>query len=159
VDQSVVDLQRIASDLRPMILDELGLVSAVQWLTQNFTERSALSIALSFDRDDTAYPSDVSTAVFRIAQEALTNIVRHSGATNAEVAVQHVDGELQLDISDNGRGMDLAKSAGKRLGLLGMRERARMLGGSMNIEGAPGQGVRICVRLPLAAGQPAKATP
>lgn len=157
VDQSVIDLQRIAADLRPMILDELGLVSAVQWLTQNFAERSALSVELSFDREDVVYPSLVSTAAFRIAQEALTNIVRHSGATLAGLAVRHADGELRLEISDNGRGIDLAQSKRKRLGLLGMGERARMLGGSMQIDSAPGHGTRISVRLPLSTDKPAKA--
>lgn len=157
VDQSVIDLQRIAADLRPMILDELGLVSAVQWLTQNFAERSTLSVELSFDREDVAYPSDVSTAAFRIAQEALTNIVRHSRATLAGLAVRHADGELQLEISDNGRGMDLTQSKRQRLGLLGMGERARMLGGSLHIESAPGHGTRISVRLPLPTDKPVRA--
>jgi hypothetical protein len=159
VDQSVVDLQRIAADLRPMILDELGLVSAVQWLTQNFSERSALSIELSFDRQDVAYASDVSTAAFRIAQESLTNIVRHSRATSARVSVRHADGELQIEISDNGRGTDLTQSKRKRLGLLGMEERAHMLGGSMQIDSSPGHGTRICVRLPLTTDKAVGAAP
>lgn len=157
VDQSVVDLQRIAADLRPMILDELGLVSAMQWLTQNLTEGSALSIELSFDREDVAYASDVSTAVFRIVQEALTNIVRHSRATHARVAVLHAADELMLEVSDNGRGMHLADTKRERLGLVGMGERAHMLGGSMNIESTPGHGTRISARLPLISGKSAKA--
>ena len=157
VDRSVIDLQRIAADLRPMILDELGLVSAMQWLTQNFTERSALSIELSFDREDVVYASDVSTAAFRIVQEALTNIIRHSRATLARLAVRHADGELQLDISDNGQGIDLTQSKRKQLGLLGMGERARMLGGSMEMQSARGQGTRIHVRLPLMADRPVTA--
>src|SRR5665213_895789 len=158
VDQSVIDLQRIAADLRPMILDELGLVSAVQWLTQNFTERSDLTIELSFDREDVTYASDVSTAAFRIVQEALTNIVRHSRATLATLAVRHADGALQLEISDNGQGIDLTQSKRKQLGLLGMRERAHMLGGSMEMESVRGQGTRIHVRLPLTADAPVGAT-
>jgi two-component system, NarL family, sensor histidine kinase UhpB len=157
VDQSVVDLQRIAADLRPMILDELGLVSAMQWLTQNLTEGSALSIELSFDREDVAYASDVSTAVFRIVQEALTNIVRHSRATHARVAVLHAADELMLEVSDNGRGMHLADTKRERLGLVGMGERAHMLGGSMNIESTPGHGTRISARLPLISDKSAKA--
>ena len=87
----------------------------------------------------------------------MTNIVRHSRATLASLAVRHADGELQLEISDNGRGMDLAQSKRKRLGLLGMGERAHMLGGSMQIDSAPGHGTRISVRLPLSADKPAKA--
>lgn len=149
VDHSVTDLQRIASDLRPMILDELGLVSAIQWLTQNFSERGPLSIELSFEPANIVYSKDVSTAAFRIVQEALTNIVRHSGAESARIMARHLGNELQLDISDNGRGMDLARSRRERLGLIGMSERAHMLGGSMEIDSSPGRGTRISVRLPL----------
>lgn len=157
VDHSVTDLQRIARDLRPMILDELGLVSAIQWLTQNFSEQSSLAIELSLDRTDVVYSKDVSTAAFRIVQEALTNIVRHSGAASACLTAHHVDGELQLDISDNGKGMDLTRPKQQQLGLIGMRERARMLGGSLEVDSAPGRGTRILVRLPMAANQPALA--
>jgi PAS domain S-box-containing protein len=149
VDHSVTDLQRIASDLRPMILDELGLVSAIQWLTQSFSERSPLAIELSFERTDAVYSKDVSTAAFRIVQEALTNIVRHSGAASARIVARHSGNELQLDISDDGCGMDVARSRGEHLGLIGMSERAHMLGGSMRIDSTPGCGTRISVRLPL----------
>ncbi|MBR0696693.1 PAS domain-containing protein [Bradyrhizobium lablabi] len=157
VDHSVADLQRIAADLRPMILDELGLVSAIQWLTQNLSERSPLAIELSLDRTDVAYSKDVSTAAFRIVQEALTNIVRHSGATSARIVARHSANELQLDISDDGRGMDVTPSKRERLGLIGMSERAHMLGGSMEIDSAPGRGTRISVRLPLSIDKPATA--
>ena len=140
-----------------MILDELGLVSAIQWLTQNFSERSSLSIELTVDRADVAYSSDVSTAAFRIVQEALTNIVRHSGAASARLAARHVGGELQIDVSDNGRGMDLKRAKRVQLGLIGMRERAHMLGGSVEIDSAPGCGTRIHVRLPLSMDRPVMA--
>jgi hypothetical protein len=159
VDHSVTDLQRIAADLRPMILDELGLVSAIQWLTQNFSERSPLSIELSFEPADIVYSKDVSTAAFRIVQEALTNIIRHSGAASASITARHSSDELQLDISDNGRGMDLARSRRDHLGLIGMSERAHMLGGSMEIDSAPGRGTRISVRLPLSMDKLATAAP
>jgi hypothetical protein len=149
VDHSVTDLQRIASDLRPMILDELGLASAIQWLVQNFSERSPLVVGLSFEPNDVAYSKDVSTAAFRIVQEALTNIARHSGAASASIVARHADEELQLEISDDGRGMDVARSRREHLGLVGMSERAHMLGGSMEIDSAPGRGTRISVRLPL----------
>ena len=157
VDHSVTDLQRIASDLRPMILDELGLVSAVQWLVQNFSERSPLSIELSFEQAGVVYPKDVSTAAFRIVQESLTNIVRHSGAASARIVARHCGDELQLDISDDGRGMDVTPSRREHLGLVGMRERAHMLGGSMEIDSAPGRGTRISVRLPLSTDKLATA--
>ena len=158
VDQSVIDLQRIATDLRPMILDELGLVSAIQWLTQSFSTGSAVKVELSVDRNDLHYSKDVSTAAFRIAQEALTNIIRHSKATSARIVVSHAANDLQLDISDDGCGMDLTASKRERLGLIGMAERARMLGGSMEIDTAPGRGTRICVRLPLSINRTAIAS-
>ena len=157
VDHSVTDLQRIASDLRPMILDELGLVSAIQWLVQNFSERSPLSIELSFEQTGVVYSKDVSTAAFRIVQEALTNIVRHSGATSARIVACHSHDGLQLEISDDGRGMDVARSRREHLGLVGMSERAHMLGGSMDIDSAPGRGTRISVRLPLSIAKLATA--
>lgn len=157
VDQSVSDLQRIASDLHPMILDELGLASAIQWLTQNFSERCPLSIELSLDRTDVTYSKDVSTAAFRIVQEALTNIVRHSGASSAGIVARHSVDELQLEISDNGRGMDVTRSKREQLGLIGMSERAHMIGGSMEIESVPGRGTRILVRLPLSMDKTATA--
>ncbi len=149
VDHSVTDLQRIASDLRPMILDELGLVSAIQWLVQNFSERSPLSIELSFEQTGVVYSKDVSTAAFRIVQEALTNIVRHSGATSARIVACHSHDGLQLEISDDGRGMDVARSRREHLGHVGMSERAHMRGGWMDMDSAPGLGTRISVRLPL----------
>lgn len=149
VDRSVGDLQRIAADLRPLILDELGLVSAIQWLAQDIAERNALTIEVSFDREDVAYNPLISTAAFRIVQESLTNIVRHGHASRAGVRARHVAGELHLEITDNGRGMDRTSSGRGRLGLIGMQERARMLGGVVDIDSAPERGTSVRACLPL----------
>lgn len=153
VDQSVVDLRRIATELRPLILDELGLPAAIEWLTQSVSERSALPIALAFDRTDEAYDPEVATAAFRIVQEALTNVVRHGGATQAAVRARRAEGVLSIEISDDGRGVDPSATARGRLGLAGMRERARLAGGSVEIDGAPGRGTTVTLRLPLAGGR------
>lgn len=154
VDQAVVDLRRIAADLRPLMLDELGLVLAVQWLAQSLAGRHRdLELTLAFDREDLVYSGEVSTAAFRIVQEALTNIIRHSRARRADIRARHEAGELRLEIRDDGQGMDLAASQPGRLGLVGMAERARMLGGALAIESVPGAGTKVSVRLPLAAGK------
>jgi PAS domain S-box-containing protein len=149
VDRSVTDLRRIAVNLRPMILDELGLVSAMKWLTQNSAELGGLDTSLSFDREDVPYSSAVSTAAFRIVQEALTNVMRHGAATRASVAARHEDGQLQIEITDNGRGIDQNASQQNKLGLVGMRERAHVLGGSVEISPNPEGGTIVAVRLPL----------
>lgn len=149
-DRSVTDLQRIASDLRPLMLDELGLVSAVHWLTDTVAGQSNLNINLSFDREDLTYGPEVSTAAFRIVQEALTNIVRHSGARHVTVTACHAEDELHIEIVDDGCGLP-PTAASPRLhhGLLGMHERANMLGGSVAVESAPGGGTRVRASLPL----------
>jgi two-component system, NarL family, sensor histidine kinase UhpB len=148
-DRSVTDLRRIAADLRPMILDELGLVSAIKWLTQNSAEMSGLEICLSFDREDIVYDAAVSTAVFRIIQESLTNVLRHGQARQASVSARHVADELRLEIADDGRGIDNTALPQDRLGIVGMRERAYALGGSVDVSGSPNGGTLVSVRIPL----------
>ncbi|MGH1587670.1 PAS domain-containing sensor histidine kinase [Methylobacterium phyllosphaerae] len=147
-DRSVVDLRRIATELRPLILDELGLRAAIEWLTQSMAERSGLPITLVFDEVGT-YEPDVSTAAFRIVQEALTNVLRHGAATAVEVRARNAGDALHIEVSDNGRGIDRSATTSGRLGLAGMRERARLLGGSVAIDGEAGAGTTVRVYLPL----------
>lgn len=149
VDRSVTDLRRIASNLRPIILDELGLVSAVKWLTQQSAELSGLDISLSFDQEDRLYDGETSTAAFRIVQEALTNVMRHGEAAHANLEVRHVDGSLCIEIKDDGKGFDQSASERNKLGLVGMRERALVLGGRVEIKPNPDGGTIVAVRLPL----------
>jgi signal transduction histidine kinase len=132
-----------------MILDELGLVAAMKWLTQNSAELGGLDISLSFDRENVSYDSAVSTAAFRIVQEALTNVMRHGEAKRASVAASHDGGELHIKITDNGCGIDQSTSQRNKLGLVGMRERARVLGGVVVISDNPQGGTIVSVRLPL----------
>jgi signal transduction histidine kinase len=121
----------------------------MKWLTQNSAELGGLDISLSFDKEDISYDSAVSTAAFRIVQEALTNVMRHGEAKRASVSVSHEGQELQIKITDNGRGIDQSASQRNKLGLVGMRERARALGGGVAIRDNPQGGTIVSVHLPL----------
>ena len=149
VDTAVVDLRRIASDLRPLMLDELGLVAAIEWLASSFAERNGISVALSLAPLKTELPPDISTAAFRIVQEALTNVVRHAKASRVEITTLERDGILAVTISDNGEGIKPQSSSRKvAFGILGMQERTQMLGGTFQICGNVGKGTTVQVRLP-----------
>jgi PAS domain S-box-containing protein len=142
------DVRRISTELRPGILD-LGLVAAVEWQVQEFQARTGIPCSHRLLTRE-AFASDVSTALFRILQETLTNIARHAKATRAEVVLQKQRDRLVLWIRDNGRGFDLADSSlSKSLGLLGMRERAAILGGQVNISSAPGKGTTVTAWIPF----------
>ncbi|GGI54088.1 PAS domain-containing sensor histidine kinase [Oxalicibacterium solurbis] len=149
-DSTVESVQRIAADLRPLILDELGLASALDWLLESFSERSGIAFNLVVQPKLPAFDRDVSTAIFRILQEALTNVIRHSHATAVVVELQEDGNAITLRIADNGCGIDSVESHENSIGLLGMRERAFMLGGRLKIQSRPGSGMRIDVQIPLA---------
>jgi PAS domain S-box-containing protein len=145
INQSV---RRISTDLRPGILD-LGLAAAVEWQIQEFQARTGIQCKLQLLTQELFAP-DVSTALFRILQETLTNVARHAKATRVEVVKQKERDRLVLRISDNGRGFDPEDpSISKSLGLLGMRERAAILGGQVNIASAPGKGTTVTAWIPL----------
>jgi signal transduction histidine kinase len=149
VESATNAVQRLATDLRPPILDGLGLAAALDWQLEAFSERSGIKYELSLP-PQLQFGGDVDTAIFRIMQEALTNISRHAEASQVEVTLQLSDTELVLGISDNGKGMLLSNpSQRRRLGLVGMRERAHMLGGELKIQSSPGKGTQIELRLPL----------
>lgn len=147
-DSTVESVQRIAADLRPLILDELGLASALDWLLESFAERSNISFELIVPPELPLFNREISTAIFRILQEALTNVIRHSRATSVIVELKENGSDVVLRIADNGCGIDLAASR-HSLGLLGMHERAFMLGGTLKITSQPDSGTRIDVRIPL----------
>lgn len=149
VDQAIVDLRRIATELRPLILDELGLPAAIEWLAQTVMERTGLPVSLTSDAAGQTYAPEIGTAAFRIVQEALTNVVRHGGATSAAIDMRRVGRDLLIVVSDDGKGIDPATSARGRLGLAGMRERARLAGGAVEIERRPTRGTTVSLRLPL----------
>lgn len=147
-DNLIQAVRRISTELRPGILD-LGLTAAVEWQAQEFQARTGIQCRLRLLAQEAVAPG-AATAVFRIFQEALTNIARHAGATRAEVVLQEQREGLELRIRDNGRGFDPADPAiPKSLGLLGMRERATMLGGQVNVSSSPGKGTRVTAWIPL----------
>lgn len=139
------ELRRVVHDLRPAVLDDLGLSAALRWLA---TERHAdLQVALDVDAE-APVPAPLDTAVFRIVQEALTNAQRHAGATNVSVALRTEDGVLRAVVEDDGRGFDPAVATGG-VGIVGMRERAEQLGGTLSVTSSPGRGTRVSLELPL----------
>lgn len=149
VEQSIVSLRRISEDLRPAMLDSLGLAAAIEHHVTQFSQRTGIPCHLWMNREEFDLPGALATAVFRIVQEALTNIARHAGATRTSVTIEQNEREIRLAVSDDGCGFD-ASTPKKTFGLLGMRERITLLGGRFEIDSVPGQGTRINATLPLA---------
>ena len=143
-------VRRISRELRPPMLDELGFAEAVAWQVRTFAQASGLKVEHRVDNVPELSP-DLATALYRVMQEALTNAARHSGGTRLQVRVQSGSGRLVLRVTDNGRGItpDQAESS-RSLGLLGMRERVRLVGGTLDIKRPAKGGTEIVVRVPLA---------
>jgi signal transduction histidine kinase len=150
VDTTINGVRRIASELRPSILDDLGLIEAIDWQAQQFQARTGIVYHGNHSLEEVHLHRDQSTAVFRIFQEALTNVLRHAQATKIDVNMKEEGGEFILSISDNGRGIrEDEKSNQMSLGLLGMQERAHLVGGNVDIIGIEGTGTVVTVRIPL----------
>jgi PAS domain S-box-containing protein len=150
VDDMIATLRRIASELRPRTLDDLGLPAALESQAQEFESRSGIPCSVTLPREPLTLDPDSSTAVFRIFQESLTNVARHAHATRVEARLEREQDRLVFQVSDNGRGFDPQKiSARESLGLLGMQERALMLNGDLKIEGVPGAGTTMTLTIPL----------
>jgi PAS domain S-box-containing protein len=150
LDQTVNSTRRISADLRPLMLDDLGLADAAGWLVEDFAKRSGVACRIDVAEELPALSKAVGTAVYRAIQESLTNIARHSGAKSAWVVLAVKDGAMHVEVEDDGRGIapeDLAKA--RSLGLKGMRERIGFLGGTLDIARAPRGGTRLRLRVPL----------
>jgi two-component system sensor histidine kinase UhpB len=150
LDEAVVATRRIAADLRPLVLDDLGLVAAADWLAQNFRQRHGIECDLIVEPSNLDLGEPQATAVFRIMQESLTNIAKHAHATRATLSLTRKDNHVVLIVQDNGVGFDL--STPRKLnsfGLSGLRERAYLVAGEVTIESSPGYGTTIKVRIPL----------
>jgi signal transduction histidine kinase len=135
--------------MRPGLLDDLGLAAAVEWQAQEFSERMGMACELHLDEDDLLLDRDPATALFRILQEALTNVARHAQASQVRVDLEGRADEVVLVVQDNGVGITPEQIADRHsLGLIGMRERARFWGGQVTFEGAAGRGTAVTARMP-----------
>lgn len=151
VDESIRTVRRISTELRPGMLDDLGLVATLEWAGEDFQARTGTACRLDLPRNDIAVNPEQATAIFRIFQETLTNVARHANATAVEVRMVKDAGGLTLEVRDNGKGIPVERlTATKSLGILGMRERAMLLGGELTIKGTPGSGTTVKVRIPEA---------
>lgn len=152
IDDLVKLVRRIASDLRPSILDDFGLSAAMEWQALEWSQRTGIPCRLdvSLMPEDFEIDADRRTALFRVFQESLTNVARHARATQVAVTLLQDGDQLMLTIQDNGQGIDPEKlKSGRSLGLMGMQERVREVGGEMEIITAPGKGATICVHVPV----------
>jgi len=153
VEQSVDIVHRFAGDLRPTVLDDLGLIPALHLLMKGFRQRTGIRVSLSASAAVEQVSGDKRIVLFRVAQEALANVARHAQASQAEVRIQKLDRAVCMKIKDNGRGFQEERvrraKRRKRLGLLGMRERLEMVGGNIVIESVPGEGTTIQAQIPL----------
>jgi PAS domain S-box-containing protein len=149
LDRAVASTRRIAADLRPLLLDDLGLVPAIEWLVSNFGQRNSIATHLVVD-EELDLPEPYASAVFRIVQESLVNVGKHAQASEVTVSVKREGDFVTLAVQDNGKGFSpLAPRKPNSLGLMGLRERAQLLKGTSRIESAPGKGTRVEVRIPL----------
>jgi PAS domain S-box-containing protein len=155
LDQTVGSTRRISADLRPLMLDDLGLADAAQWLVDDFARRSGIACRIAMAGEDALRGLDgrLATAVYRAIQESLTNVARHAGAKSVWASLEVEEGRVLFEIEDDGRGIapaDLAKS--RSLGLKGMRERIAYFGGTLHIERAPRGGTRVRLSVPVKSG-------
>jgi two-component system sensor histidine kinase UhpB len=148
------DLRHIIWNLRPSILDDLGLVPAIRWFARANLEEAGVRVDFGKDNEMVRLPSHLETLLFRVAQEAVNNILHHADAKNVTIRLWTEQGQVCLEVQDDGRGFDVERTSGeavskKRLGLLGIKERVSLVGGSVTVESAPGSGACVHVRVPL----------
>ena len=148
IDQTIVSVRRISSELRPLVLDDLGFSAAANWFVDQFSARTGIKVHLQLPAGDPAAGDAVSTALFRVLQESLTNVARHAQATQVEVTLRLTDGVWMLSVKDDGVGFVHDRGKTGEIGLVGMRERAQNLGGHFTVTTAPGEGTLIEVWIP-----------
>jgi signal transduction histidine kinase len=150
VDNTIQTMRKIVSDLRPSILDDLGLIPAIEWQVKEFQKRTGIRTRFRSNVDEADITSERSAAVFRVVQEALTNIMRHANAKTVKVELKKEKGLLKISVSDDGQGMtDDTITDLKSLGIVGMRERTFRIGGNFKIHSTPGSGTRVEIVLGL----------
>ena len=149
IEATVKSMRRIASDLRPLMLDDLGLIPTIEWLVKDFSQRNGIEVELTIADREIETGSQTDTALFRILQEALTNVARHARASKVRITLTLIEGKVHLGISDNGLGFEQpASGATGHFGLLGIKERAALLGGQVSIHSEPGAGTTVEVDVP-----------
>ena len=155
LDSTIAATRRIAANLRPLMLDDLGLAAALDWLTQNFSKQTGIATDLVIDGTVARVPEPIASALYRITQESLNNVTKYAQATTAEIRLERDGDWVQLLVRDNGRGIkaeDQKKQAS--FGLLGIRERVMLLSGEVTIKGEAGRGSEVRARIPLGAAEP-----
>jgi signal transduction histidine kinase len=146
----VLSVRRISAELRPGVLDDLGLAAAVEWQTKDFQRRTGIKATVKAELSERPLPREIASALFRVLQESLTNVARHAGAKNVRVKLGEQEGQIVLQIKDDGRGItetELAKAGA--FGLMGMRERILPFRGCCEIQGLPDRGTTVSVSVPL----------
>jgi signal transduction histidine kinase len=156
VAESVGQLRTLVYDLRPSMLDDFGLGAALRWHIKTHLLATGIQVSAEFDEASGRPPRDVETALYRIAQEAIANVVRHSEATRTTTRLEIRAGYASFSVIDNGKGFVVSEQPAREkngvcLGLLSIRERVTMLGGTVHIESAPGEGTRLYVVIPFEA--------
>ena len=149
VDETIQSVRRIATELRPRILDDVGLIAAVQWQVNQSRARDELDIELSYEPEEFSLEHEMAVDIFRIVQESLHNVTKHADASTARIKLQQTDREVIVSIADNGNGFEKdALQSASSLGIVGMRERARRWNGNFSVSSSPGKGTRIDVAIP-----------
>ncbi len=159
VERALSQVRNLSLTLRPSMLDDLGLVAALRWYVDRQAQRSGFEVEFFADDFDVRPDPKVETACFRVAQEAITNIMRHAEAQRIKVQIRNLETELQMTIDDDGRGFDVPAAferatQGESLGLLGMRERVQLLGGKLEITTESGRGTFLQARFPIISSIP-----
>jgi PAS domain S-box-containing protein len=149
LDETIQTVRRIATDLRPSILDDLGLIAAIEWQSQEFEKRAGIRTVFQSTVAEMDFPPDIAIGMFRICQESLTNVARHASASQVSITLDAAEGGVCMIISDDGKGLDPRRTNGKTLGLIGMKERALMMGGKLEMGNGKTKGFRLAVTVPL----------
>ena len=148
VVSTLQNVRRLAVELRPSALDDFGLVAAVERLTDTFREQSGLTVDLETQLGGERLPPEGETTLYRVIQEALTNIVKHSGASRVSILLQRQSGKVMAIVEDDGSGFDPSSTRKDAVGLAGMRERISLAGGRLQVESSPGSGTTLVAEVP-----------
>ena len=152
-DQTIEKVQRLSSQLRPRMLDDLGLTAAIEWLGGDFSRRTRIRCKVTVELTESRIGGNSTTVIFRMVQEALTNVERHAKASAVVVELREVQERIEIRVKDNGVGIAEEQADGpKSFGLIGIKERAQGLDGEVSIRGKPGKGTTVAISIPYPGG-------